>query len=388
MLSNVRDVAITAVVPAVWGSTYLVTTELLPPGRPLLAVVLRALPSGLLLVAVTRRLPRGEWWWRAAVLGTLNIGLFFTLLFVAAYRLPGGVAAVVLAIQPLVVVVLARLLLGEPATRRRALASAAGLAGVAMLVLRPGAELDAVGLVAAVAGAVSMATGVVLSKRWPSSESVLATTGWQLVAGGTLALPVALAVEGPPPALTAGNLIGYAYLAVLGAAITYPLWFRGIRVLSPTRVTFLGLLSPLVASALGWMVLDQGLTALQGCGALVVLIAVLTAQTRPSRSGPGSDPGATSSPDGEAVRRGQAEPAGTPPVDDLCNGDVVRVLRGPCRTAAAWLLVVQGQKGFDGIAYWGRATTPAARAVPLLVPTDDRGRRERGTKHVIVRWRS
>jgi drug/metabolite transporter (DMT)-like permease len=78
--------------PAVWGTTYIVTTELLPPGRPLLTAALRALPAGLLLLAVTRRLPHGDWWWRAAVLGTLNIGAFFALLFISAYRLPGGVA--------------------------------------------------------------------------------------------------------------------------------------------------------------------------------------------------------------------------------------------------------------------------------------------------------
>jgi len=46
-----------------------------------------------LLLTLTRRLPRGSWWWRAAVLGLLNFGAFFPLLFFAAYRLPGGVAA-------------------------------------------------------------------------------------------------------------------------------------------------------------------------------------------------------------------------------------------------------------------------------------------------------
>ena len=81
-----------ALAPIVWGSTYVVTTELLPPGRPLLVAALRALPAGLLLLAWSRTLPRGEWWWRVLVLGTLNIGAFFALLFVAAYRLPGGVA--------------------------------------------------------------------------------------------------------------------------------------------------------------------------------------------------------------------------------------------------------------------------------------------------------
>src|SRR5262245_40876619 len=110
---------VTALTPMVWGSTYLVTTQFLPPGRPLLDAVIRALPAGLLVLAATRTLPRGHWWWRAAVLGALNIGVFFALLFVAAYRLPGGVAATFGAVQPLLVAGLAFGLLGERPTRWR-----------------------------------------------------------------------------------------------------------------------------------------------------------------------------------------------------------------------------------------------------------------------------
>ena len=111
--SDVLLTVTTAVAPVLWGTTYLVTTELLPEGRPLLVAALRALPAGLLLLAVTRRLPSGGWWWRSAVLGALNIGVFFALLFVAAYRLPGGVAATLGAVQPLVVAGLGAALLGQ-----------------------------------------------------------------------------------------------------------------------------------------------------------------------------------------------------------------------------------------------------------------------------------
>jgi probable blue pigment (indigoidine) exporter len=269
---------VTALAPAVWGTTYLVTTELLPPGRPLLAAVIRALPAGLVLVAATRRLPSGIWWWRSLVLGALNIGAFFALLFVAAYRLPGGVAATVGSIQPLLVAGLSAGLLGERLSPRTAIAAVTGVLGVGLLVLRADARLDGLGVAAAAGGAVVMATGVVLSKRWPSPAPLLATTGWQLVAGGLLLLPVALFVEGPPPAApTAANLAGYGYLTVIGAALAYTLWFRGIRALSPTDVTFLGLLSPVVATALGWLVLGQDLSATQGLGALVVLSSLIVA---------------------------------------------------------------------------------------------------------------
>ncbi|MEU5866433.1 MULTISPECIES: EamA family transporter [unclassified Nonomuraea] len=285
MLSNrTGTVLLTALTPAIWGTTYLITTELLPPGRPLLAALIRALPAGLILIAITRRLPEGNWWWRALVLGALNIGLFFALLFVGAYRLPGGVAATVGAIQPLLVALLSAGLLGERVTWRVALAAAAGVAGVSLLVLRADARLDLLGVAAALGGAVVMAVGVVLSKRWKSPAPLLATTGWQLTAGGLLLAPVTLLVEGPPPAhLTGENLAGYAYLAIIGSALAYTLWFRGIRELSATKVTFLGLLSPVVATALGWLVLGQRLTLAQVIGAVVVLAALVVAQLQPVR---------------------------------------------------------------------------------------------------------
>jgi probable blue pigment (indigoidine) exporter len=267
-----------------------VTTELRPPGRPLLAALLRALPAGLVLVAVTRRLPSGVWWWRSAVLGTLNIGAFFALLFVAAYRLPGGVAATVGAIQPLLVAALSAGLLGRAPTVRTVVAGAAGVAGVALLVLRADARLDAVGVVAALGGAVVMATGVVLSKRWTAPAPLLATTGWQLVAGGVVLLPVTLLVEGVPPTPPTGaNVAGYLYLGVLGTAMAYALWFRGIRALPATDVTFLGLLSPVVATVAGWAVAGQALTGGQLLGAAVVLGALIAGQTagrRTAGSGP------------------------------------------------------------------------------------------------------
>ncbi|MFJ3216466.1 EamA family transporter [Kitasatospora sp. NPDC086801] len=300
-------VLVTAIAPAVWGSTYIVTTELLPPHRPLLAAVLRALPAGLLLIAVTRRLPKGSWWWRSLVLGALNIGAFLALLFIAAYRLPGGVAATVGAVQPLITAGLSAALLGDRLTPRTVLCGIAGIAGVSVLVLRAGAHLDAIGVAAALAGAVVMATGVVLSKRWTSPAPLLATTGWQLTAGGLLLVPVALFVEGAPPShLTVGNLLGYGYLSLIGAALTYALWFRGIRALPPTSVSFLSLLSPVVATAIGWLALGQGLSPLQALGAVIVLGSLIAAQTRRRPS--------TTAPTAPTAQAAQATPAAAPSV--------------------------------------------------------------------------
>lgn len=276
--------ALAALAPMTWGTTYLVATEFLPPGRPLLAATLRALPAGLLLLAATRRLPRGRWWWRSAVLGALNIGAFFALLFVGAYRLPGGVAATLGAVQPLIVAALAAVVLGERFRPVTAVAGALGVAGVGLLVLGPEAGLDPIGILAATAGAASMAVGVVLTKKWTRPVSLLTATGWQLTWGGLMLIPLTLAVEGPPPVLTATNLGGFAWLTIVGTALAFALWFRGIEKLAVGSVAFAGLLSPLVATTLGWIVLDQSLSPLQIGGAVLVLSAVILPQLQTDRS--------------------------------------------------------------------------------------------------------
>jgi probable blue pigment (indigoidine) exporter len=272
------DPIVTGLAPAAWGLTYIVTTELLPPGRPLLAATLRALPAGLALAAMTRRRPTGSWWWKAAVLGVLNIGAFFVLLFVAAYRLPGGVAATLGSIQPLVAAGLATVFLGERLRRSTAVAGVLGIVGVGLLVLRSGAAVDTVGVLAGLAGALSMASGVVLTKHWGRPVPLAAFTSWQLVAGGVLLAPIALAVEGPPPSLTGHNLIGFTWLATGGAAASYLIWFRGVARLPVAQVSLLGLLSPIVATVAGLLVLGQSLTPMQLLGAALILTAIRVGQ--------------------------------------------------------------------------------------------------------------
>ncbi|MEG9250265.1 EamA family transporter [Arthrobacter sp. Soc17.1.1.1] len=276
---------LTAVAPCVWGTTYIITSELLPPDRPLLAAALRSLPAGVLLVVLVRKLPQGSWWWRSSVLGVLNIGVFFALLFIAAYRLPGGVAATIGAVQPLLVAVLAAGWLGEKLTRTKLTAGVTGLVGVALLVLQAQARLDLLGVVAALGGAVAMACGVVLTKKWGRPDTLLATTSWQLVAGGLFLTPIAFLIEGPPPAdLTLPNLLGYLYLGIIGTALAYTLWFRGVHLLPASTTAILGLLSPLVATLAGWALINQDLTPGQLLGAAIILGTLALSALRTPRS--------------------------------------------------------------------------------------------------------
>jgi probable blue pigment (indigoidine) exporter len=271
----------TSAAPLVWGTSYLTTTQLLPEHRPVLAATARALPAGLLLLAIGRHRPHGVWWVKAGVLGALNIGAFFALLFVTAARLPGGVAAVLTASQALLVAALAGPVLGQRVPRLHVLAVLAGLAGIALVVLTPQARLDALGVAAGIGAAVATAAGILLTRRWGRPVDLVSFTGWQLLAGGLVLLPL-LALEGLPAApLTAANWAGLAWLAFPGGAFAYLLWFDGIAHLRAVAVSSLALLAPVTAAVLGWLVLGQHLGVPQVVGGAVALGAVLVLQIRP-----------------------------------------------------------------------------------------------------------
>lgn len=273
-MSRNTDLLLTMIAPAIWGSTYIVTTELLPAGYPMSVAMLRSLPAGLLLLLLARQLPTGIWWARTFLLGALNFSFFWAMLFIAAYRLPGGVAATVGAIQPLIVIFLASAFLGSSICKQSIIVAITGMVGVALLLLKPNAALDGVGVAAAFAGAISMAAGTVLSRRWQPPVPALTFTAWQLTAGGILLLPVALWLEPPLPVLTQANILGIAYLGIIGAGLTYILWFRGVARLEPSVVASLGFLSPLMAVVFGWWILGQNLNLLQIAGMLIVLGSV------------------------------------------------------------------------------------------------------------------
>jgi probable blue pigment (indigoidine) exporter len=288
-MSRTTDILLTALAPAIWGSTYLVTTEMLPAGYPVTLAVLRALPAGLLLLALTRCLPPRTWLGRTFLLGALNFAVFWSLLFVAAYRLPGGVAATLGSLQALMVIVMARGWLGTRIRPGAVAAAVAGVFGVALLLLGPEAGLDPVGIAAGLGGAASMAAGTVLSRKWQPPVSALSFTAWQLTAGGLLLVPVALLFEPALPELTPLNLAGLVWLGLISAGLTYWLWFRGLSRLEPGAASMLGMMSPVTAVILGWLWLGQVLTPLQMVGAVMVLGSVWMGQVvnRPSAALPG-----------------------------------------------------------------------------------------------------
>lgn len=272
------DIALTALAPLIWGSSYIVTTQFLPNLDPITVSLLRALPAGLVLLVLARQWPSLAWLPKLFILGALNFAIFWSLLFFAAYRLPGGIAAILGAMQPLVVFIASRSLLGTAIRPLSLIAVGLGGIGVALLILTAKVQLDPLGVLAGLLGSASMGFGTVLSRKWQPPVSALTFTAWQLTAGGLLLIPLAPFATTDWTSFTVQNMIGLGYLSLIGAGLTYVIWLRGIKRLDPSAVSILGALSPLSATILGWLVLNETLILSQGVGIAVVLCSVFLGQ--------------------------------------------------------------------------------------------------------------
>jgi probable blue pigment (indigoidine) exporter len=154
-----------------------------------------------------------------------------------------------------------------------------GLAGVALLVLTPRATLDPVGVVAGLAAAASLASATVLTRKWQPPVTLLTFTAWQLTAGGLLLVPVVFILEPPIPLPSQANLLGLAWLGLIGAVLTYIVWFRGVARLESSVVASLGFLSPVTAVLLGWIALNQTLSVLQIAAVALIIGSIWLTQS-------------------------------------------------------------------------------------------------------------
>ncbi|WP_416873946.1 DMT family transporter [Kitasatospora sp. SC0581] len=280
MEANTRWVLLTALAPVAWGANYWVTHAHLPADHPLWGAALRALPAGLLLLALARRRPHGAWWWRSALLGLLNTAVFFVLLYLASQLLPTSAAATVMAASPLTMLLTAWALAG-PRPRRAHLAGAVvGLAGVALALAGPGEGIGWAGLAASAAAMLVSSVGYVLAARWREGADPLAATAWQLTAGGLVLLPLAAAVEGPPPPVDAPTLLAFGYTTVIATALAFACWFAGLRHLPAGTVGLLGLLNPLTGVLLGTALDGDAFGPRQGAGLALVVVGILLGRPR------------------------------------------------------------------------------------------------------------
>lgn len=278
MEANLRWALVAALAPIAWGTNYFVTKQYLPVDYPLYGAAIRALPAGILLLLLSRKLPHGSWRWKSAILGTLNVGAFFVLIYVAAQLLPTNVAATIMATSPVVMMLLAWLLLSDRPKLLYLLGAVLGIAGVALMLFTASSSVRPLGVLASVAAMLMSSLGYVLAKKWSAGVDILALTSWQLLGGGLILLPFALFIEGAPPQLDSAALLGFGYVTLIATALAFAAWFAGLRHLNAGTVGLIGLLNPVTGVLLGTFIAGESLSLQQGLGLVLVLFGVLCGQ--------------------------------------------------------------------------------------------------------------
>jgi probable blue pigment (indigoidine) exporter len=286
MENTFRWAAVAAIGPIAWGTNYFVTHEYLPAGYPLYGAVFRALPAGLLLLCITRRLPHGAWWWRSLLLGICNMGAFFALIYLASQLLPVSIASTIMSASPLTMALFAWALLAERPTLPMLLGAGAGLAGVWLMLGAGTSAVDLRGVAASLAALLMSSCGYILTKKWGRAAGPLATTSWQLVAGVLVLIPFAALIEGAPPTVDLPALLGFTYVGLIATALSFTAWFAALNRLPASTVGLIGLLNPVTGVLLGTTLSGEVLTAQQLAGLVLVLLGITLSRTN-SRERPG-----------------------------------------------------------------------------------------------------
>jgi len=279
----------------IWGSTYLgikLAGETIPP---MFAVGTRFLAAGLLmsLFTVWRRGGGVFRVSRAAIGSCILIGALLpganAILFVAERHVPTGLAALIIGAVPLWIVLL-RTMTGDRPPRVALLAVVVGFCGLAILV-RPSGGAPLWALLLCVCSSVMWATGSFLSGRLPLPEDVFAATSLEMLAGGAILLPIGLATTSPHPAdFSSRSIFGWVYLVTFGSLVGYTAYVWLLDNAPLGTVATYAYVNPVVAIALGAIVLGESLTWTIVVGAVLVLacVALVIRQEFPSR---GSQPG-------------------------------------------------------------------------------------------------
>jgi drug/metabolite transporter (DMT)-like permease len=272
-----------AAIYLVWGSTYLAIRYAVQTIPPLVAAGLRhTVAGGVLLAWAAARgfRPRREHWTAGLILGALFFLIGHGSLHWAEQYVGSGLAALLIATEPMFILVFAWLMGQQKISRVSALGLALGVAGVAVLT---GAELtrgsSLLGLLAVLLGSLSWSAGVVISPRLKLPSDALARTAVPLVCGAAMLL-IASALTGELQAthwvsISLRSVLGLAYLITFGSIVAFTAYTWLLQQCPPALVATHTYANPVVAVLLGWLLAGEALSLRLVLASVAILGAIV-----------------------------------------------------------------------------------------------------------------
>ncbi|HEX9615112.1 MAG TPA: EamA family transporter [Bacteroidota bacterium] len=270
----------------VWGSTYIAIKYAVETIPPFLMMGIRSVTAGIVLYLWGRS--RGGTvqaiHWRAIlIIGFAFFLIGHGLLAWAQREVPSGIAALLVASEPLWITAIEFIAFKDSTTRLRGLIGMGlGFAGIALLVASTNdvsvSGGDFIGVAAILVATLSWGGGAVYSRvaRLPKSPPVAA--GLELIAGGLMLLTVS-AILGEPQTLEAGTItmrsvLGLAYLVLFGSVVTFSAYVWLLTFVPASRVSTHAYVNPIIAVLIGWVVADEALTMSMLAATAIIVTSV------------------------------------------------------------------------------------------------------------------
>jgi len=276
-----------AMIPAFfWGTTYAITQFTLADWPPLLLGALRAFPAGVLLLLVNPMWPKGKQWCQLALLGLVNISIFFALIFVVALTLPSAISGVGMMSVPVFA------MLYHGIFYRRLPSSIQMLCGGLLIVLAwllfdpSQLSLNPIGLIALLFAIFCIITGSDVTKRLGVTMHWWQVLTWQLILGGSIlgVTAFAHALISPEQYLSAisqidiTNIGGILWLVLLNTALGYGLYVWLLQRMSVVEFTFGGIANPIAGIVFGVLLVGESYTPWQYSLMIGMIVMSLTPQ--------------------------------------------------------------------------------------------------------------
>lgn len=274
----------------IWGSTWIVIAGGLRDLPPFTSAAARFLVAALAMTAIAPAIARQEGgtrapWRLSLVLGALNFGASYAIVYWTETQLPSGIVSVLWAVFPMLMAASSsRFLTGEALSARQWLGFAIGFAGVGLLFWTDLRDFGPHGIPAALvlllSPAVSCVGTIVMKRNGKGVSSALVNRDAMWI-GAVILVVLALALErDAEPVWTARAVGSVAYLALVGTVLTFTLYFWLLRHTEAWRMSTIAYVTPAIALLLGTLVGDEPFTGWTLAGSLTILVGVVLATFR------------------------------------------------------------------------------------------------------------
>ncbi|QDE32742.1 DMT family transporter [Shewanella polaris] len=258
-----------AMIPAFfWGTTYAMTQLTLPDWPALLLGAIRALPAGLILLAIKPSLPNKADWSILIKLGTINIAIFFSLIFIMALTLPSAISGIGMISVPVFAMLFHWIVSKKRPNLLQAL-SGVILIGLAWMLFDPRSiSLNPIGLVAMLAAISCIIIGSTMTKALGSRIHWWTILTWQLIIGGILLFVFSgvQALFSPEQYINVvsqfslTNGFGISWIILLNTVLGYSMYVWLLQRMSVVDFTFGGIANPIAGIVCGLVLMGESYT--------------------------------------------------------------------------------------------------------------------------------